>query len=406
MNRGIDLSRRDGIFVDDLIDHRGDVLARERFFAGHHFVEHDAQRKNVAAAVDGAALHLFRRHVAGRAHDVRGLLDGAELQNLRRAEIRDLDGIVGGEHEVRRLDVAVDDVAFMRELQRAASLLHDAQRARQRKRMAAIEQRLQALSLNQLHGDVVQAVFFAGVKYDNDVWMGQQSCGARLRLESRQEFGAREPRALFTQPDGLDRDGTPDHWIHGFVNDTHRATAQFTDDFVSSGFCYCWHRSIDRPPSEGGTSNTNPIRASRVAALEGKKPDNTPTRATVNFTVFISGNASADTPAPYRPRYIPNFLLVNATGVPVLRTRYGGSAVFWKPHLLHSAAAPGFSGSSRNSGISRQFPERRSIEEECVFSCPYLYCGLTLIWNGMLTSRTGRSIPPGCEGASRPSVRR
>jgi len=55
----------------------------------------------------------------------------------------------------------MDDVAFMRELQRAASLLHDAQRARQGKRMAAIEQRLQALSLNQLHGDVVEAVFFA-----------------------------------------------------------------------------------------------------------------------------------------------------------------------------------------------------------------------------------------------------
>ncbi len=34
----------------------------------------------------------------------------------------------------------------------------------------------------------------------------------------------------------------------------------------------------------------------------------------------------------------------------------------------------------------------------------YLSWGLALIWNGMLTSRTGWSIPPGCEGASRPSV--
>ncbi len=45
-----------------------------------------------------------------------GLLDGAKLQNLGGAEVRDLDGIVGGEHQVRGLDVAVDDVAFMREL--------------------------------------------------------------------------------------------------------------------------------------------------------------------------------------------------------------------------------------------------------------------------------------------------
>ena len=126
MNRWINLSRRDGIFVDDLVDHCGDVLARERFFTGHHFVEHDAQREDVAAAVNGAALHLFRRHVARGAHDVRGLLDGAELQNLCGAEVRNLDGIVGGKHEVRRLDVAMDDVAFMRELQRAAGLVHDA----------------------------------------------------------------------------------------------------------------------------------------------------------------------------------------------------------------------------------------------------------------------------------------
>src|SRR5207248_11358275 len=55
------------LFVDDFIDHRGDALARERVFAGHHFVEHDAQRKDVAPAIDRAALHLFRRHVARRA---------------------------------------------------------------------------------------------------------------------------------------------------------------------------------------------------------------------------------------------------------------------------------------------------------------------------------------------------
>ena len=34
----------------------------------------------------------------------------------------------------------------------------------------------------------------------------------------------------------------------------------------------------------------------------------------------------------------------------------------------------------------------------------HLYWGLAPIPNGMLTSRTGWSIPPGCEGASRPSV--
>ena len=299
MNGGINLPRRNGLFVDDLVDHRGYVLAREWLFAGYHFIEHDAQRKNVAAAIYRAALHLFRRHVAGSAHHVGGLLDGAELQNLGGAEVRDLDGIVGGEHEVRRLDVAVDDVAFMRELQRAAGLIHDAKRARQGKRVAAIEQRLQALSLHQFHGDVVEAVFLARVENHHDVGMRQQTSGARFGLEPCEEFGARETCALFAQPDGFDRNGTPDHRVHGFVNDAHCAAAQFTDDFVSSGFCYSWHRSSDLPPHKSDISDTNPNGANRVAALEGRDSGNTLRPSIGYFLNFISGNASADTRAPY-----------------------------------------------------------------------------------------------------------
>ncbi len=268
MNGRINLPWGNGLFVDDLVDHRGDVLSRERFFAGHHFIEHHAQREDVAAAIYRAALHLFRRHVARGAHYVGGLLDGAELQNFCRAEVCDLDGIVGGEHEVRGLDVAVNDVPLMRELQRAASLIHDAQRARQRKGVAVIEQCLQTFSLHQFHGDVVQAVFFARVENHHDVGMRQQTCGTRFGLESRQEFGVREPCAFFAQPDGFDRNGAPDHRIYGFVDNAHRAAAQFTDDFVSSGFCYSWHRQIDLSPRKDGTSYSNPNSANRVAGLE------------------------------------------------------------------------------------------------------------------------------------------
>src|SRR5258708_39915956 len=92
--------------------------------------------------------------------------------------------------------------------------------------------------------------------------------------------------------------------------------------------------------------------------------------------LFISGNASADTRALYPSRYPANFLLVNATAVPVWRSRYVGTGRGTIP-----SAAPWL-----GQGTT------------------HLYWGLALIWNGMLTSRTGRSIPPGCEGASRPSV--
>src|ERR1700719_3152043 len=132
--------------------------------------------------------------------------------------------------------------------------------ALQGKRVAAVKQRLQALTFHQLHGDVVEAVFFAGVENHHDVRMCQQTRGARFGLEPRQEFGARKSCAFFAQPDGFDRHGAPDHRVHSLVNDTHRAAAQFTNDFVSSGFCYCWHRSIDRPPSESGAKIQSPMK--------------------------------------------------------------------------------------------------------------------------------------------------
>src|ERR1700731_5011929 len=79
MNRRVHLLWRDGFFVDDLVDYRGDVLTGEGLLSRDHFIKHYAQGENVAAAIDGAAFDLFWRHVAGRAHDVGGLLHGAEL---------------------------------------------------------------------------------------------------------------------------------------------------------------------------------------------------------------------------------------------------------------------------------------------------------------------------------------
>ena len=57
--------------------------------------------------------------------------------------------------------------------------------------VAGIEQRLHALAFDQFHGDVVQAVFFAGVVDHYDVRMRQQAGGARFGLEALQQFGAR-----------------------------------------------------------------------------------------------------------------------------------------------------------------------------------------------------------------------
>jgi len=59
MDGRIDLPRRYGFLVDDFVDHCRDALAGERLFAGQHFVEHDADGKDIAAAINGAPFDLF-----------------------------------------------------------------------------------------------------------------------------------------------------------------------------------------------------------------------------------------------------------------------------------------------------------------------------------------------------------
>ena len=114
---------------------RGDVLHEHGrqgvAFVGHapgeRLEEHHAQRVDVAAAVDGDALGLLRRHVVGRAHD------GAGGGVLRDAD--DLGDAVVGEHRftlrreqhVGRLDVAVDHATPMGVVDRRAERLEESQ---------------------------------------------------------------------------------------------------------------------------------------------------------------------------------------------------------------------------------------------------------------------------------------
>src|ERR1035438_9706031 len=113
--------------------------------------------------------------------------------------------------------------------------------------MAAIEERLHTLAFNQFHGDEVQAVLFAGVVYDDNIWVGQQSRRARFGLESSQEFRTRQSGAFFAQADGLHRDITADDGIHCTVNDTHGAAAQLSADFVPPRLYHRRHANVTTP---------------------------------------------------------------------------------------------------------------------------------------------------------------
>ena len=81
-------------------------------------MQDDADAPDVGAVIHGLAAHLFRRHVSDRAEhdaglrarDVRIAAGGrvGSNRNLGEAEVEHLDEAVGPQHDILRLDVAMD----------------------------------------------------------------------------------------------------------------------------------------------------------------------------------------------------------------------------------------------------------------------------------------------------------
>ena len=118
---------------------------RERHAPDEHLVQHDAERIDVAAAIDRVGREdLLGRHVLGRAgHRVADGRAVARGQDARDAEVDHLDVILDVElaHEqhVVGLEVAMDDVGLVRGVERGGDLIGDAQRARDAERAMGID---------------------------------------------------------------------------------------------------------------------------------------------------------------------------------------------------------------------------------------------------------------------------
>ena len=115
--------------------------AGERQPARQQFVENDADAVEIAAAVHLVAARLLRTHVARRADGelrvrLRDLGELVRRQHLGQAEVHDLEQLIGrvriDDHQVGRLQIAMDDAQGVGGLQDFAELIEQPADARRR----------------------------------------------------------------------------------------------------------------------------------------------------------------------------------------------------------------------------------------------------------------------------------
>ncbi len=165
---------------------RGLASARERPVAGRHLVQHDAEREDVGARVDGAALDLLGRHVRHRAHDdaLTRLGDGLEFRSrvcshLGQAEVEHLHAAVARHHDVGGLQIAMHDALLVSGRQRFGDL-HRQREDLPHRKSGRQHLPVQRLAFHQLHRQEMHAFRLLDGIDGDDVRMVEGGDGARL----------------------------------------------------------------------------------------------------------------------------------------------------------------------------------------------------------------------------------
>ena len=162
---------------------RGDVgAAPERDGAGEALEQQAGQPVLVGAAVERLAADLLGRDVVDRAHQL-AVGAPAVRRALRQAEVGQvavLASLLAVEQHVARLDVAVDEPARVRRVQRVGDLGRDRDRPGGLERALAPQQRLEVTARDVAHGDEQAAVALARLVDRDHVRVVEAGREARL----------------------------------------------------------------------------------------------------------------------------------------------------------------------------------------------------------------------------------
>ncbi len=168
--------------------------------------------------------------------------------HARDPEVHDLHLPARQQHDVARLDVAVDDAPLVRVAEAVGHLLRDIDRFDDGDRTL---QHLGAEldSLEKLHRHVGEIALLAEIVDGDDMGMGELAGGPGFEEKPLVELLA--PFHLVRKNDGLQRHGAVESRVLGSIDDPHGAAAQLAEDLVAADlgqFLFChWTFSISPP---------------------------------------------------------------------------------------------------------------------------------------------------------------
>jgi hypothetical protein len=200
-----------------------------------HLVKDRSEREDIRARINRTALGLLGRHVRRRAHDEarsraqrrHSRLSGTGLNELGKSEVENLGTPVARDHDVGRLDIAMNDAACMRRVQSRCDLRTVLERLRNWQR-ALGKHFVERCALDELHCDEGGAGVLVDVVDGDDVRVIESGGGTRLLDEPTASIGV--GRCLGRQH--FDRHRSPEPAVDRAVHHAHAAAANLSFDAI------------------------------------------------------------------------------------------------------------------------------------------------------------------------------
>ena len=234
-----------------LLHHRDRGVRFERQLRGEQAIQHDAHGIQVRTTVHVATENLFRRHVRRRPHHVAALRVVFGAEDARDPEVHDLDGSTIGNHQVRRLQIAMHDSGAMRVGERIENLHAQLCGLRWRQLAETFGQIVEGFAADELHHHQQVVVVAMQLEEGGDALV--------VQTRERHRFG---PEALehVTFPEvgvqDLDRNFAFERLVHCLVDSAHAATAKAIDDSI---FSYCLTKHVWEAHSGPSTRVCGPV---------------------------------------------------------------------------------------------------------------------------------------------------